>query len=96
MTRKRKRKRPGTRTRPTRKAKRRSRLLFVVFMPELPIAAIERLMRKAGAERVSPQAAAALRRVLEDSAAKLSSKAAKLARHAGRKTVTEEDIRLAD
>jgi len=64
-------------------------------MPELPIAAIERLIRKGGASRVSPQAAAALRDVLEDSANRIAAKAAKLAKHAGRKTVTEEDIRLA-
>lgn len=65
-------------------------------MAELPIAAVERLLRKSGAERVSPQAAAALRDVLEDAAARIASKAAKLAKHAGRKTVTEEDIKLAD
>lgn len=65
-------------------------------MAELPIAAIERLIRKSGAARVSPQAAAALRDVLEEQAGRISAKAAKLAKHAGRKTVTEEDIRLAD
>ena len=65
-------------------------------MAELPIAAVERLIRKSGAARVSPQAAAALRDVLEDAASKIATKAAKLAKHAGRKTVTEEDIRLAD
>jgi len=65
-------------------------------MAELPIAAIERLIRKSGAARVSPQAAAALRDVLEEEANRIAAKAAKLAKHAGRKTVTEEDIRLAD
>ena len=95
MTRKRRKRRTGTRRSP-RKTTRTRISFFVVFMPELPIAAVERLMRKSGAERVSPQAAAALRSVLEESATRISSRAAKLAKHAGRKTVTEEDIRLAD
>ena len=65
-------------------------------MAELPLAAIERLLKKSGAARVSPQAAVALRDVLEDAAARIAGKAAKLAKHAGRKTVTEEDVKLAD
>lgn len=64
-------------------------------MPELPIAAIERLIRNApGAERVSPDAAVALRKVLEDYALEIAAKAAQAAKHAGRKTVTDEDIEL--
>ena len=63
-------------------------------MAELPIAAVERLIRKAGAPRVSSGAAKALRDVLEDMAYKMSTRAVKVAKHAGRKTVTEEDIKL--
>ena len=64
-------------------------------MAELPHAPIERLIRKAGAERVSEDAAKALAAVLEELAAGISNKAVKLAKHAGRKTITAEDIKLA-
>ncbi len=62
---------------------------------DLPVAPVERLIRKAGAERVSPEAAEALGDVLEEYALGLAQKAAQLARHAGRKTVTAQDIKLA-
>ena len=64
-------------------------------MAELPTAPIERLIRKAGAERVSEDAAKALASVLEEMAASISTKAVKLAKHAGRKTITAADVKLA-
>jgi histone H3/H4 len=64
-------------------------------MTDIPIATVERLIRKAGAERVSAEAANALADVLEGEALKISQKAIDLAKHAGRKTVTADDVKLA-
>lgn len=64
-------------------------------MSEIPLAALERLLRRAGAERVSPSACKALQVILEERAIEVGQKAILLSQHAGRKTVTDEDIRLA-
>jgi len=61
----------------------------------IPLAVMKRLIKKAGAERVSDSAAAALGEMLEDTGLAVSEKAMKLARHAKRKTVTGKDIKLA-
>jgi histone H3/H4 len=64
-------------------------------MVELPVAAIDRVIRKSGAKRVSEGAATALAEVLEERALAIAAEAAKLAEHAGRRTVRDVDIRLA-
>lgn len=64
-------------------------------MVELPVAAIERIIRKSGAKRVSESAAIALAEVLEERGLAIASEAAKFAEHAGRRTVRDVDIRLA-
>ena len=64
-------------------------------MAELPKAAVERLIRNAGAGRVSASACDALIDVLEDVAVDVAAQAVQLAKHAGRKTVTADDIKLA-
>ncbi len=61
----------------------------------LPLAAMEKILKKAGAERVSDKAKVALKAVLEDVAEEIGTKAVKLAMHAGRKTVKSGDIKLA-
>ncbi len=63
--------------------------------PVLPLAPVERVIRKAGADRVSEGAGLELARVLEDYGLEVSREAITLAKHAGRTTVKEEDIRLA-
>ncbi|MEW6222122.1 MAG: histone [Candidatus Hadarchaeota archaeon] len=64
-------------------------------MVELPVAAVDRVIRKAGAKRVSEEAAVALAEVLEERAVTIAAEASKLAEHAGRRTVRDVDIRLA-
>jgi len=62
---------------------------------ELPIAPIDRLVRKAGAGRVSAEAAESLRDILQDLAIDIGKVAVDFARHAKRKTVVEDDVKLA-
>ena len=64
-------------------------------MPYISLSSMEKILREAGAERVSPSACIALRGILEDIAREISKKAIKIAKHAKRKTVRGEDIRLA-
>lgn len=64
-------------------------------MVELPVAAVDRVIRKSGAKRVSEGAAVALAEVLEERAIAIANEASKLAEHAGRRTVRDVDIRLA-
>ncbi|MBI4016868.1 MAG: NFYB/HAP3 family transcription factor subunit [Candidatus Aenigmarchaeota archaeon] len=61
----------------------------------IPLAAMEKIMKDAGAERVSEKAKAALKDVLEEIAGTLTKAAIKFALHAGRKTVKASDIKLA-
>jgi histone H3/H4 len=64
--------------------------------PILPIAPVERIVRKAGADRVSEDAGIELAKVLEEYGLEVSKEAISLAKHAKRTTVKEEDIRLAN
>lgn len=61
----------------------------------LSVAAVERLIRAAGGERVSRSAAEELAKILEEKGMEIAARAVQLARHAGRKTITGDDIRLA-
>ena len=64
-------------------------------MAELPIAPITKIIRNAGAERVSEDASQALVKELERYGEKVAMKAVSLAKHAKRKTVKAEDIQEA-
>lgn len=63
-------------------------------MTDIPLAALERIMKKAGALRVGEDAKIAMRDHLEGRAAEIIKKANLLAEHAKRKTVLKEDITL--
>lgn len=61
----------------------------------IPLAAMERLLKEAGAHRVSEEAKAELKKALEEYASKIGEGAVRYSAHAGRKTVKAEDIKLA-
>jgi len=63
--------------------------------PELAVAPMHRICKKAGAERVSETAADKLAKVLEDVGVRIAREAIDYAMHAGRKTVKAEDIEIA-
>jgi histone H3/H4 len=58
-------------------------------------ARIEKLIRNAGAHRVSAGAISRLNEVLTDYGMNLAKYAVEIARHSGRKTVKENDVKLA-
>ena len=64
-------------------------------MTELSQSAVERIMKKAGAERVSADAAETLSGLMEDYGIFLAKEAKKMSDHAGRKTLRGSDIRIA-
>lgn len=61
----------------------------------LPLESVGKLIRKAGAHRVSEKATKELTVVLEKRAMEVAREAIQLAKHAGRRTVKSEDIKLA-
>lgn len=61
----------------------------------IPLAAMEKILKKSGAERISDSAKIALKTIIEEKAEEIAINSIKLANHAGRKTVKAEDIKLA-
>ncbi len=64
-------------------------------MSILPTAPFERIIKKAGANRVSHEATEELAKIIEEKLTQVFKEAAALAKHAGRKTVIDEDVRMA-
>ena len=64
-------------------------------MTELSHSAVERIMKKAGAERVSADATETLIVLMEEYGMFLSREAKKMSDHAGRKTLRGSDIKMA-
>jgi len=64
-------------------------------MTNLPRLPFERILKNAGAKRVSHDALEEFASVMEEKLYKIAKEAAVLARHAGRKTILAEDVRIA-
>jgi histone H3/H4 len=62
---------------------------------ELGLSAMYRILKKAGADRVSDESAEELRRVIEEIAFSIAKSAVEMSEHAGRKTVRGDDVKLA-
>ncbi len=62
---------------------------------ELGLSAMYRIIKKSGAERVRYESADELRRIVEDVATEIAKSAVDMTKHAGRKTVKSEDVKLA-
>jgi len=60
----------------------------------LPLAAVERIARKAGVKRISAKAIKELERFASEIGLDLALEASQVARYAKRKTILKEDIRL--
>lgn len=64
-------------------------------MATIPLATVERMMRDAGAKRVSKEARKAFAVYIEQLTKSLAIEAGEFADHFGRRTITEKDVNLA-
>ncbi|MBW6462489.1 MAG: NFYB/HAP3 family transcription factor subunit [DPANN group archaeon] len=64
-------------------------------MAELSLSSVEKILKDAGAKRVSDDAIRELRKIIEEFAEDIGTEAVKVAEHAGRKTIKEKDIKFA-
>ena len=64
-------------------------------MTEISLRSVERLLKKAGCKRISVEATKELQKVIEKNAVEVSKLAWKLTKHANRRTVMAEDVKLA-
>ena len=61
---------------------------------ELGLSAMNRILKKAGAERVTQESANELRRIVEDISYEIAKNSIEMAKHAGRRTIRAEDVKL--
>jgi len=70
-------------------------LRFIMRKKAISLSAMEKILKRIGAERVSDSGKEALREVLEEHGEKIGKRAWEIAKHSGRKTIRSTDIRLA-
>lgn len=63
--------------------------------PSIPLAAMEKLIKQAGADRISDKAKIILNKILDEKGEEIAKKAILYASHAGRQTIKARDIKLA-
>lgn len=61
----------------------------------LPLAAIERITRRAGIKRISMEAIKEVEKTVSELGNEVAMESANMAKHAGRRTIKKEDILLA-
>ncbi len=61
----------------------------------IPRAPVGRILQKSGAKRVSQDATEAFADIIEEIATEIATKANQIAKHSGRKTVLDKDVKLA-
>jgi histone H3/H4 len=77
-------------------AQNRHRSHEVEILAILPLAAVKRVIKEnANIDRVGSDGVRALAELMEDEGTRIAQRAVLLAKHAGRKTVVEDDIKLA-
>jgi len=64
-------------------------------MGDIPKLPFERILKKAGAKRVAQDALEEFSILMEEKMLLLAAESLALAKHAGRKTITDEDVRVA-
>jgi histone H3/H4 len=67
----------------------------LIMVDEIKVAPMHKLIKRAGAERVSEDSAIKLGEALEKIGLKIAKEAIDFAKHAGRKTVKARDIEIA-
>jgi histone H3/H4 len=64
----------------------------MIIMANLPLATVERILRDAGAKRVSKQAREEFAGWMEKLTSDIAIEAGEFAEHSGRRTITDRDI----
>ena len=64
-------------------------------MAEIPRAVMARILKNAGAPRISDKAAEKFAELIEEKASEVAKKAVRLSEHSGRKTVMIDDVKAA-
>ncbi len=64
-------------------------------MPEIPLGAIDRIIRKNGNSRVKTESSQALREILEDIGKEIVLTASELTKNRNQQVITKDDIELA-